>query len=130
MIFLLFKVSGLDHLPEHVFNDWALEPSLLWHAGDASPSGEVHDDAGFNLTLPNHECWADALDYLEGFLEDRTELFHELIGLGASMELHAGMALAEGETVSAPMGFSRSLLAGLVEREIELSVIAFAGEAG
>jgi hypothetical protein len=128
MFFLLIKVAGLAHLPEHVFNDWALEPSLVWHEGDESPTGEPHRDAGFNLTLPNHQAWGDAQEYLEEYLEDKAELFHELISLGAVMELHAGMALDGAETVSAPMAFPRSLMASLVDKEIGLSVIAFTGD--
>jgi len=128
MIFMLLKVAGLDHLPEHVLNDWALEPSQIWQAGDESPSGEPYADTGFNLTLPNHESWVDALVHLEGFLEDKTEMFHELIGIGAEMQLHVGVSILTGDTVSPPLEFSRPLLADLVSREINLSILVFEPE--
>lgn len=128
MIFQLLKIAGLEHLPEHILNDWALEPSLIWQAGDQSPSGEPYGDTGFNLTFPNHESWQDALVYLQDFLEDKAEMFHELIGLGADMELHVGTSIPAGESVSPPVEFPRYLLEELVMREISVSVIAFTGE--
>ena len=128
MIFLLLKIAGLEHLPEHVLSNYALEPSLIWQAGDESPTGEPYGDTGFNLTFPNHESWQDALVYLQDFLEDKSEMFHELIGLGAEMDLHIGTAIPAGETVSPPVEIPRYLMEELVMREISLSVIAFTGE--
>jgi len=128
MIFLLLKVGGLDHLPEHILNEWALEPSLIWQDGDISPNGEPYTDTGFNLTLPNHQSWVDAVAFLEGYLEDKSDMFHQLISFGADMELHVGTAIEPGETVSPAMEFPRYLLEELVMREISLSVIAFDGE--
>ena len=128
MIFLLLKIAGLENLPEHVLNDWSLEPSLIWQAGDESPTGEPYGDTGFNVTMPNHESWQDAIVYLQEYLDDKTEMFHELIGLGADMELHVGTAIPVGETVTPPLEFPRYLMEELVMREISLSVIAFTGE--
>lgn len=128
MIFMLLKIAGLDHLPAPLLSNWALEPSLIWQEGDMSPNGEHYTDAGFNLTMPNHDAWQDALVYLQEFMEDKSEMFHELIGMGADMELHVGTDIPQGETVSPPLEFPRYLLEELVMREISLSVIAFTGE--
>lgn len=125
---MLLKVGGLEHLPEHVLNDWALEPSLIWQQGDESRSGEAHADSGFNLTFPDQEAWQDAIVFLQDFLEDKSEMFHELIGIGAEMELHVGASIPAGETVTPPLEFPRYLMQELVEREISLSLIAFTGE--
>ena len=128
MIFLLLKVAGLEYVPEHVLNDWALEPSRLWQVGEvSSTSGQPHDDAGFNITLPNHEAWPDALAFLADFLDTKTEMFHELISLGATMELHVGMSV-DADEAAQPLEISRGFMADLIEREIDLSVLAFAAD--
>ena len=128
MIFLLLKVAGLEYVPEHVLNDWALEPSRLWQVGEvSSTSGQPHDDAGFNITLPNHEAWPDALAFLADFLDTKTEMFHELISLGATMELHVGMSV-DADEAAQPLEISRGFMADLMEREIDLSVLAFAAD--
>ena len=125
MIFMLLKTGGLDYIPENVLNDWGLEPSRSWQAGEEGPAGTPYPDCGFNLTLPNHESAADAIAWLEDYLEDRPEMFHELLSLGAVMELHVGTSLAADETVAQPLTFPRSVLAALTACEVELSVIAF-----
>jgi hypothetical protein len=128
MIFLLLKVAGLEYVPEHVLNDWALEPSRLWQVGEMSPTpGQPHDDAGFNITLPNHEAWPDALAFLADFLDTKTEMFHELISLGATMELHVGVSV-DADEAAQPLEISRGFMADLMEREIDLSVLAFAAD--
>ena len=128
MIFLLLKVAGLKYVPEHILNDWALEPSRLWNTGEVSPAtGEPHEDAGFNLTLPNHETWPDALAYLADFLDTKTEMFHELISLGATMELHVGISV-DADEAAQPLDIPRGFMADLLEREIDLSVLAFPAE--
>ncbi len=128
MIFLLLKVAGLEYVPEHVLNDWALEPSRLWQVGEvSSTSGQPHEDAGFNITLPNHEAWPDALAFLADFLDTKTEMFHELISLGATMELHVGMSV-DADEAAQPLEISRGFMADLMEREIDLSVLAFAAD--
>ena len=128
MIFLLLKVAGLEYVPEHVLNDWALEPSRLWQVGEvSSTSGQPHDDAGFNITLPNHEAWPDALAFLADFLDTKTEMFHELISLGATMELHVGVSV-DADEAAQPLEISRGFMADLMEREIDLSVLAFAAD--
>ena len=129
MIFLLLKVAGLEYVPEHILNDWALEPSRLWQVGEVSPAtGQPHEDAGFNITLPNHEAWPDALAYLADFLDTKTEMFHELISLGANCELHVGVSVDGDDTVAQPLEFPRGFMADLLEREIDLSVLAFPAE--
>lgn len=128
MNFMLLKIGGLENLPEHVLNEWSLEPSLIWQEGDQSPSGEPYSDTGFNLTFPDHEAWQDSLVHLQDFLEDKAEMFQELISLGADMELHVGVSIPAGETVTPPVEFPRYLLEELVMREIGLSVIAFVHE--
>ena len=128
MIFLLLKVDGLEYVPEHILNDWALEPSRLWQAGDVSPTtGQPHEDAGFNLTLPNHESWPDALAFLADFLDTKTEMFHELISMGATMELHVGVSV-DADEAAQPLEIPRGFMADLLEREIDLSVLAFLAE--
>lgn len=128
MIFLLLKVAGLEYVPEHILNDWSLEPSRLWSTGEASPAtGKPHEDAGFNITLPNHETWPDALAYLANFLDTKTEMFHELISLGAATELHVGVSV-DADEAAQPLEISRGFMADLLEREIDLSVIAFPEE--
>jgi len=128
MIFLLLKVAGLEYVPEHVLNDWALEPSRLWQVGEvSSTSGQPHEDAGFNITLPNHEAWPDALAFLADFLDTKTEMFHELISLGATMELHVGVSV-DADEAAQPLEISRGFMADLMEREIDLSVLAFAAD--
>ncbi len=125
MNFLLLKVSALEYLPEQVLNDWSLEPSRVWQIGSPAPSGQPHEDAGFNLTLPDHEDWEDALSCLSDFLDTKTEMFHELISLGAALELHVGVSLTSQDEGARQLAFPRGLLADLVDREIDLSVIAF-----
>lgn len=130
MIYMLLKVGNLPYIPENVLNDWALEPSRLWQRGEATPEGTEHDDCGFNLTLPNHAAWDDAAEFLDDFFTDKAEMFQELIGLGAVMELNVGLSLDKGETLSAPLQFHRALLAALVAGEVQLNVIAFNEEGG
>jgi hypothetical protein len=125
MIFLLLKVGGLEYVPEHILNDWALEPSRLWQVGEVSPTtGQPHEDAGFNLTLPNHEAWPDALAYLRDLLDTRTEMFHELISMGATMELHVGVSV-DADEAAQPLEIPRGFMADLLEREIDLNLLAF-----
>lgn len=130
MIYMLLKVASLDYIPEHLLNDWSLEPSRLWQAGDASPEGPPYPDCGFNLTLPDHAVWATAEEFLDDFLADRFEMFQELIGLGARMELTIGVSLEQGESLSTPLQFERALLAALAQNELQLNVVAFREEGG
>ena len=66
----------------------------------------------------------------ENFLADRFELFQELIGLGAQMELTIGVSLAQGESLTTPLQFDRALLATLAQNELQLNVLAFREEEG
>ena len=54
-------------------------------------------------------------------------MFHELISLGATMELHVGMSV-DADEAAQPLEISRGFMADLMEREIDLSVLAFAAD--
>ena len=90
-----------------------------------SATGRPHADCGFNVTLADHDHWADALPELIDFIDAKGDLFAELSGLGAHVALNVGVSVGARESFAAPLEFPRAFLAELASRDINLSVIAF-----
>ncbi len=125
MVFIVFRISGQGFAVDQFLRSHDVEVSAIWRAGEASRTGQLIEDSGFNLSLPDFDSWAQALPFVHSFLREQKELFRELAERKLSMELDIGVTVGEEKSFAPSLAFPIEFLSDLTSYGVMLTVSAY-----
>ncbi|MCU0727139.1 MAG: hypothetical protein MUE73_15360 [Planctomycetes bacterium] len=127
MLLVTWRVSGKEFDVDSFVAEFALEPYVVFRAGEARSRGRgLHTESGFNHPVGRDDDDLDhALEDMRVFLRERRTVLEAIVQRGAASSLAVGFTVGDDQHFTRSVHIPPDLLREMALADVELEVSAY-----